>query len=68
VQQLKEALWQAAFPDAALDAGSSLGDVFEVAVRNAGNATRQVLEARLSVSRAPANCKEGSVKDERGRR
>jgi len=45
-----------------------LGDVFEVAVRNAGNATRQVLEARLSVSRAPANCKEGSVKDERGRR
>jgi len=49
VQELKEAIWLAAFPGTPLDEGSQLGDVFEVAIRNAGNATRQVLEACLTV-------------------
>jgi len=49
VDELKEALWTVAVPDVPLDEGSTLGDVFEVAVRNAGTATRRVLEERLTV-------------------
>jgi hypothetical protein len=49
VDELKTALWTTAVADTSLDDRSSLGDVFEVAVQNAGNATRRLLEDRLTV-------------------
>jgi len=47
--ELKQALWEVAAPGAPPDPESSLGDVFDVAVRRAGNATRAVMEDRLTV-------------------
>lgn len=49
VEDLREALWPLAFGDAPLDANSTLGDTYAVAVRQARNATRDVLERRLRV-------------------
>ncbi len=47
--ELKAALWAVAAPGAAPDLDSSLGEVFDVAVHRAGNATRKVMEERLTV-------------------
>src|SRR5436190_22534853 len=47
VTELKVALWKIAFPGEPFDEDSSLGDVFDVALRTASTRTRQLLEDRL---------------------
>jgi tetratricopeptide (TPR) repeat protein len=42
-------LWDIAFPVETLDEGSTLGDIFEVALRTAGNRTRELLNGTLRV-------------------
>jgi hypothetical protein len=49
VAQLKEKLWAIAFPGEALDEASSMGDIFEVAVVTARNATQQLFESTLRI-------------------
>lgn len=49
VEDLREALWPLAFDGAPLDANSTLGDTYAVAVRVARKATRAVLESRLRI-------------------
>lgn len=48
--ELREALWSLAF-DGEPDERSTLGDIFEVAMKSARNRTKDVLERRLRVSR-----------------
>lgn len=47
--ELRELLWPIAFPGIPLDEDSSLGDIFDVAKSTAGNATKALLDKRLSV-------------------
>lgn len=47
--ELAEDLWQIAFPGEPFDPRSALGDIFDVARRSAGNATKRLLEQKLSV-------------------
>ena len=49
VRELAQDLWGLAFPGEVFDPASALGDVFEVARRSAGNATRRLLEQKLLV-------------------
>src|SRR5437868_2669814 len=51
VADLKQILWDCAFPGEAFDPGSSLGDLFDCAVDQAGNRTKRELEAALQVQR-----------------
>lgn len=46
---LKAMFWEIGFPGEPLDESSSLGDVFEVALRTAGNRVRKLFESQLSV-------------------
>lgn len=48
--ELKELLWNIAFPGEAFDPKSSLGDVFDIASSTAGNQTRDLLHAQLTVA------------------
>jgi tetratricopeptide (TPR) repeat protein len=49
VPDLKCALWEIAFPGNPFEEDSSLGDVFDVAVRTASNRTKSLLEDRFRV-------------------
>jgi hypothetical protein len=49
VSELKRRLWDIAFPGEDFDEDSTLGDIFEVALRTAGNTTRELFEACLRV-------------------
>lgn len=44
VSQLRQALWEIAFPDVPFDEESSLGDIYEVAVKRAGGKVGQLLK------------------------
>jgi hypothetical protein len=48
VAELREALWEVAFPDVAFD-GSDLDDVYESAVMQAGRSTAELMRDRLTV-------------------
>jgi hypothetical protein len=48
-RELAQDLWGLAFPGEVFDPASALGDVFEVARRSAGNATKRLLEPKLLV-------------------
>ncbi len=47
--ELRDLLWRIAFPDRAVDTGSSLGDTYGVAVRQNQRAVRELLHTRLEV-------------------
>lgn len=49
VSELRSLLWELAFPGEAQDEGSTLGDLFDVAVRRSGNRVRDLLQARFRV-------------------
>ena len=49
VTRLKALLWPIAFPGEALDPSSSLGDIYECAIRRAGGQVGEVLRTALSV-------------------
>ena len=51
-RELAEQLWPLAFPGEMFDDASSLGEIFEVARRSAGNATKKLLSDQLLVERA----------------
>lgn len=50
VNDLRGTLWEIAFPNEPLDSTSSLADIFEVALKRAGNRTGQILKDLLSVN------------------
>jgi hypothetical protein len=49
VGELRESLWRIAFPGEPLDDASTIGDIFDVALRTAQNRTREFLEQKLRV-------------------
>jgi hypothetical protein len=53
---LREKLWEIAFPGEPLDDQSSLGDIFEVAVRTAQIRTRELFQASMRVDAARVIC------------
>jgi energy-coupling factor transporter ATP-binding protein EcfA2 len=49
VRRLREVLWSIAFPEEDFDEGSSLGDIYQVAARRAGNKVKDALRNLLIV-------------------
>jgi len=47
--ELKRALWAISFPSDGYDASSSLGDLYELALRRKASALRELIETRFSV-------------------
>ncbi len=52
VSELKEKLWAIGFPGADFDEASSLGDIFEVAVRTSRNRTEALFQSALAIEAA----------------
>lgn len=48
-EELKRALWEICFPSDAYDTSSSLGDLYELALRRKPSALRELIETRFSV-------------------
>lgn len=49
VRKLREVLWSIAFPATSFDEGSTLGDIYQVAARRAGNKVKEALRDLLIV-------------------